>query len=198
MGTKISMEEFEAGQLSDQEMMDAPFLEDGSFGQILTAEMAQAGLTAAAAGAGGVLLASVAIPRVPFLARLSTPIKGAITALAGLLIGRLLWAVNRDAAVGVIGSMGGLGIATLVGGLANIPVGLGEFDQEPEEEELLGLGQPVIIEEDELAQLPEDEELEQELSQVPVLGPGVEVDAEEEELVGVEAEEEEQLASFLG
>jgi hypothetical protein len=88
-------------------------------GQWLTPSMVQESLIAAAAGAGSILLASWVSPMLPVPKEWEgTPnqhrLRAAVAAVGGLLVGRLMWDWNRDAAMAVIGGVGGLGLAQLI------------------------------------------------------------------------------------
>ena len=87
-------------------------------GQFLTPSMVQDALIAAGAGAGAILLASWISPMLPAPEAWEEAnkhrLRAAVATVGGLLIGRLMWDWNRDAAMAVIGGVGGLGIAQLV------------------------------------------------------------------------------------
>jgi hypothetical protein len=98
---------------------------------------------AAASGAGGILLASAAIPKLSEMilpADMSLENKSRIRSGMGLLVafigGRILWRVDKRASAGFVGAVGGLALAQLIGGVANLDVG---FAALPEEEALTGL-----------------------------------------------------------
>lgn len=94
---------------------------------------------AALTGAGGILLASAGIPRIPLPDAWTPETKSRVRSLAGLVTayvgGRLLWRLDRRASSAFVGAVGGMAIAQLVGGLANLSVG---FAASPEEEALMG------------------------------------------------------------
>jgi hypothetical protein len=88
-------------------------------GQWLTPSMVQDSVIAAAAGGGAILLASWVSPMLPVPENWQgTPnahrLRAAVATLGGMIVGRLMWDWNRDAAMAVIGGVSGLGIAQLV------------------------------------------------------------------------------------
>ncbi len=99
------------------------------FGQILpTVEMVQEGLMAAASGGGAILLATWAIKALSEQYDLSTMVenplvRASITSgtmfLAGLTGGRMLYDVNREAAMGVVGGLGGFAAANFIDALVS-------------------------------------------------------------------------------
>ncbi len=87
-------------------------------GQFITPEMLQSHLTAAAAGAGGILAVTNLMDRIDYFA--DKPNGKLLTeGLVGILGGRLLWQVNRDAAMGFVGGVTGMALANLVQGYIN-------------------------------------------------------------------------------
>lgn len=108
--------------------MDFPPLEDlgQDFGplffgldQLVTPEMMRAKVVSALAGGGGILVTANVLERIDYLAD-KPKLKAAAAVLMGLVGGRLLWDRSRDAAVGFVGGVGGIGIAKLVSDLAGM------------------------------------------------------------------------------
>jgi hypothetical protein len=96
-------------------------------GQWITPSMIQESVIAAAAGAGAILLASWATPMLPVPENMKgTPnasrLRCAVATLGGLLVGRFVWDWNRDAAMAIIGGVGGLGLAQLVDSFFDIEI----------------------------------------------------------------------------
>jgi len=96
-------------------------------GAWVTPSMIQDSIIAAAAGAGAILLASWSAPMLPVPEKLKgTPnasrLRAAVATVGGLLVGRLMWDWNRDAAMAVIGGVGGLGLAQLVDSFFDIEI----------------------------------------------------------------------------
>jgi len=94
------------------------------FGQVLPSmEMVQEGLMAAASGGGAILLANYGIKyaadKLELESRVENPtVRALITSgtmfLVGLTGGRYLYDVNREAAMGVVGGLGGMAAANLI------------------------------------------------------------------------------------
>lgn len=110
-------------------------------GQFLTPAMVQDSLIAAGAGAGAILLASWLAPMLPapeeMEAANKSRLRAAVGAVGGLLAGRLLWDWNRDAALAVMGGVGGLGLAQLIDSFFEKPALIGTpFGVLPEDVEL--------------------------------------------------------------
>ena len=111
----------------------------------LNAEMIKEALLASVAGGGAVLLTSygvrMAAEKIPFINQIQDPLlKAAVTSgiafFTGLAGGRMLYEYNREAAMGVIGGVGGLAMANLLDaaiskftGNARMGIGLGEGDE---------------------------------------------------------------------
>lgn len=103
---------------SDYDMMDAY-----DFDQFVTPSMLQDSLIAAGAGAGAILLASWISPFLPAPEKWKedpekmvnmSRLRAALAGVGGLLVGRLMWDWNRDAAMAVIGGVTGLAAAQIV------------------------------------------------------------------------------------
>ena len=117
----------------------------GDFDQIITQDQVMDMGIATLAGGGGIMLAGTVLPRIPFVNE--TPMRKSIAAIIlGMTGGRLLWDVNREAALGLVGGMGGVGLASLVGQFSGIDVSLSDLGEISETtvittqaEELLGL-----------------------------------------------------------
>jgi hypothetical protein len=94
------------------------------FGQVLPSmEMAKEGLVAAAAGGGAILLTSAGIKaasdKLELESRVENPlVRSLLTSgtmfLIGLTGGRMLYDTNREAAMGVVGGLGGMAAANLI------------------------------------------------------------------------------------
>ncbi|HMO94950.1 MAG TPA: hypothetical protein PKD27_02450 [Tepidiformaceae bacterium] len=79
----------------------------------VTPEMLQSHLIAAAAGAGGILAVMNIMDRIDYFAD-KPKAKMLTEALVGLVGGRALWEVNRDAAMGFVGGVTGYSLASLI------------------------------------------------------------------------------------
>jgi len=79
----------------------------------VTPEMLQSHLIAAAAGAGGILAVLNIFDRIDYFAD-KPKAKMLAEAVVGLVGGRALWEVNRDAAMGFVGGVTGYSLASLV------------------------------------------------------------------------------------
>jgi len=84
----------------------------------ITPSMIKDSLIAAAAGAGAILLASWATPKVPVPATVDEKnahrLRAGVALVGGLAAGRLVWDYNRDAAMAIIGGVAGLGLIQLL------------------------------------------------------------------------------------
>jgi len=108
--------------------MDFPPLEDlgQDFGplffgldQLITPEMMRAHVVSALAGGGGILVTANILERIDWLAD-KPKAKAGAAILLGILGGRLLWNQSRDAAMGLVGGVSGIGVAKLVSDLAGM------------------------------------------------------------------------------
>lgn len=102
------------------DLMGLDMYDDG-MGEMYSASMFRDQMIAAGASAASILLASWVIPKIGQLEMvkgLEEANRHRVTAivglLAGMLGGRLLWNQNRDAAMAVVGGVGGLGLAQLI------------------------------------------------------------------------------------
>ncbi len=81
---------------------------------------------AAAAGGGAILLTAWAMPKLPapegWTPKAQSRMRAGLAILGAGLVGRGLWDVNRDAAMAVMGGVGGLGIAQLVDSYFDISI----------------------------------------------------------------------------
>ena len=110
--------------------MDGLAMYDDGMGAYITPEMLKQHLTAAAAGAGGILVASKVVnylgdmfvkdqagataEQIAKNAKTRTYVKGASSVILGVLGGRMLYDRNRDAAMGLVGGVAGGGLASLL------------------------------------------------------------------------------------
>lgn len=110
--------------------MDGLAMYDDGMGAYITPEMLKQHLTAAAAGAGGILVASKVVNYLGDMlvkdqagataeqlaknAKNRTYVKGASSVVLGVLAGRMLYDRNRDAAMGLVGGVAGGGLASLL------------------------------------------------------------------------------------
>lgn len=110
--------------------MDGLAMYDDGMGAYITPEMLKQHLTAAAAGAGGILVASKVVNYLGDMlvkdqdgasdaqreknAKNRTYVKGASSVILGVLAGRMLYDRNRDAAMGIVGGVAGGGLASLL------------------------------------------------------------------------------------
>lgn len=111
--------------------------------QFITPSMVRDSLIAAGAGAGAILLASWVVPMLPAPEAWDEEnkhrLRAAVGAIGGLLVGRLVWDFNRDAAMAIIGGTAGLGIAQFVDSFFEKPALVGTpFGTLPEDVELSG------------------------------------------------------------
>jgi hypothetical protein len=111
---------------------------------LLNPEMLKEALIASTAGGAAILLAGYGIKKATTAVGLETKITNpvlraavvsAVTMLGGVAIGRGLYDYNREAAIGIVGSLGGIAMASFldtviaqVTGNARLMPGLGEDD----------------------------------------------------------------------
>lgn len=103
--------------------MDGLAMYDDGMGAYITPEMLKAQLMAGAAGAGGILITSAIVQRIPWDSIATDPgtqryLKVAASALVGIVGGRMLWERNHHAAMGFVGGVVGLALAQLVASFA--------------------------------------------------------------------------------
>ncbi|WP_053230844.1 hypothetical protein [Sandaracinus amylolyticus] len=105
---------------------DAMGLDGGMSGPFITGEMLKQKLMAAGAGALGIAVAAKLVSYVgdavlpeEWEPKSRATAKSALAIALGLLGGRALYDTNRDAAMGLVGGVAGLGIAQLLGTLVN-------------------------------------------------------------------------------
>ncbi len=113
--------------------MDGLAMYDDGMGMYITPEMLKQHLTAAAAGAGGILVASKVVnnlgdmiikmpegadaanaEKIAAAVKTRKYTKGALSVVLGVLGGRVLYDRNRDAAMGLVGAVAGGALAELV------------------------------------------------------------------------------------
>jgi len=116
---------------------------DGLSYDFLTPGMIRDTLIAAVAGTGAILLASWVVPMIPapeaWKPEDKSRLRAALGALGGLLVGRLVWDYNRDAAMAIVGGTTGLGLAQIVDSFFEKPALVGTpFGTLPEDIELSG------------------------------------------------------------
>jgi hypothetical protein len=113
---------------SDIEGMWNGLGDGGDLDQIITQDQVMEMGIATLAGAGGIMLAGTTLPRIPWVNE--EPWRKAVAAiLFGMLGGRLLWDVNREAALGMAGGMSGAGLASLVGQWTGVDVSLSDLGE---------------------------------------------------------------------
>jgi hypothetical protein len=109
--------------------------------EIITQEQLMDMGVATLAGAGGIMLSGTLLPRIPWVKDVAWR-KSAAAILLGLVSGRLLWNVNREAALGLAGGMSGVGLASLVSQWTGVNVSLSDLGETTvitsQAEELLG------------------------------------------------------------
>ena len=127
------------------DMMGLEFGDYEGLDQFLNAEMIKEALLASVAGGGAILLTSYgvrkAVEKIDFINQIQDPLaKAAVTSaiafFAGLAGGRMLYEYNREAAMGVIGGVGGIAMANLIDaaiakftGNERMGIGLGDGDE---------------------------------------------------------------------
>jgi hypothetical protein len=113
----------------------------GAMDDIMSAEQLMDMGVATLAGAGGIMLSGTLLPRIPWVRDVAWR-KSATAILLGLVSGRLLWNVNREAALGLAGGMSGVGLASLVSQWTGVNVSLSDLGETTvitsQAEELLG------------------------------------------------------------
>ena len=176
----------------------------GAFDQIITQQQLMDMGISMLSGAGGIMLAGTVLPRIPVVSE--SPMGKAFTAIGlGLLSGRLLWDVNREAALGMAGGMSGVGLASLVGQFTGIDVSLSDLGDmaglgqttvvRSEAEELLGLGRgfdPESATSDDLLLIGDG------LNAAPTVDTQDVFPVELEETTFIETEQERLLGSWIG
>jgi hypothetical protein len=111
-------------------------------GAFMTPAMLQEQVIAAGAGAGAILLAAWAMPKLPTPSTWSEPnqhrLRAGLALVGAGLAARMLWDYNRDAAIAVIGGVGGLALAQLIDSYvdANLLGGGNPLGQMPDSSEL--------------------------------------------------------------
>lgn len=178
--------------------------------QIITRDQVMDMSIAALSGAGGIMLAGTVLPRIPGVAE--NPMAKAASAIAlGIVGGRLMWDVNREAALGMAGGMSGVGIASLVGQFTGIDVSLSDLGEmalgettvvRSQAEELLGLGRgfdPEAAASPDILALGEgyDPDDNDALGAAPTVTDQTVLPVELEETTFIETERERLLGSFL-
>ena len=120
--------------------MDGLAMYDDGMGAYITPQMLKEHLTAAAAGAGGILVASKVVnylgdmiikapegadaadpAKVAAAARTRKYTKGALSIVLGVLGGRMLYDRNRDAGMGLVGAVAGGALADLLASAIGAP-----------------------------------------------------------------------------
>jgi hypothetical protein len=103
------------------DLMGLDMYDEGGMGEFVNGEMLKEAFIAAGASAGAIVVATWVLPKVAnmdffksYEPKNRSKIMGALGLLGGLLGGRALWNYNRDAAMAVIGGVGGLGLAQLI------------------------------------------------------------------------------------
>jgi hypothetical protein len=114
---------------------------DGEMEQIITQDQLMDMGVATLAGAGGIMLSGTLLPRIPWVKDEAWR-KSATAILLGIVGGRLLWDVQREAALGLAGGMAGVGLASLVSQWTGVNVSLSDLGETTvitsQAEELLG------------------------------------------------------------
>lgn len=104
---------------------------------IVTPEQLKGLLLSSLVGGGGILGVGALVRLLP--ATVSPIWRSVIATVGGLTLGRLIWGLDKDAARGLAGGVGGFGIASLVQSLApSVSVGLSAYDSKYG----WGMGQP--------------------------------------------------------
>lgn len=127
------------------DMMGLEFGDYEGLDQFLNAEMIKEALLASVAGGGAILLTTYgvrkAVEKIGFINQIQDPLaKAAVTSglafIVGLAGGRMLYEYNREAAMGVIGGVGGIAMANLIDaaiakftGNERMGIGLGDGDE---------------------------------------------------------------------
>lgn len=110
---------------------DMAGLEFAEFDELMNMEMAKEMGLAGVSGAASVLLATYglqALAKVSWFATMTpqtrSQVMSGLAIVGGVVGGRALYHYNRDAAMGVVGALGGLGLANLLGSFMTVnPLG---------------------------------------------------------------------------
>ena len=120
-----------AQKTSKQTSMDFPPLEGATgwsgLGQDLvpTPEYLKESLIIAGSAGGAILLGSFVLPKIKVFADLSPLVKAGIVLGIAIVGSSFAFRFSPQVAVGILGGLGGLALATAVSGLVDIPVALG-------------------------------------------------------------------------
>jgi hypothetical protein len=122
---------------------------DDGMGEIYSVDMLKGALIAAGASASAIVVGTLVLPKLTaseMLSKYEPTTRSRIAAVlsigAGLVLGRLALPYNRDAAMAIVGGLGGLGIAQLADSfldrdlLHGTPLGALNADQEYADQEL--------------------------------------------------------------
>jgi len=113
--------------MSDYDMMGLEMYDSSyDLGAYLSPEMIKAHLMAGASGGVGILLVSTLLNKIDQPEAITDPmtwrrVKSGLAVVAGVLGGRVMYDRNRDAAMGFVGGVAGLGFADLIASFVNDP-----------------------------------------------------------------------------